>query len=236
MDSCVLELLAADGRLQMRKVYVVFCIAMLFLVPLFRAQAQCPSGSNTTTSATYCSSSISLPNTNPDTSAPVAATPYPQAVTVSGMAGSLSSLKVTLSGFNENSSYPISTNIMLVAPNGAAIVFFGGDCGSNDQTFTDTLTFSDSGTSNPTGVPTNNFNYTCTNGATYRPYVNLDDTGGTCPTFPGATPASAACADGTTGAVTFASTFGGVNPNGTWKVYANIADDSENAGALAVLS
>lgn len=110
----------------------VLSLSMSLLGGIATAYGQCPNTGNTSTNATYCSATISLPNTTVDSSAPVAASPFPQTVSVSGMSGSLSGLTVTINGWNWNNSYPYTLQLMLVVPDGhTSMVFFAGNCGSN---------------------------------------------------------------------------------------------------------
>src|SRR6201996_8297721 len=193
------------------------------------AYGSCPNGSNTTTSATFCSGTISTPNGG--NTPPVASSPYPAPITVSGMNGAVSGVQVTISGWTYPNNTPDTLQLMLVAPGASqALVFFAGNCGTNSQNLSGfNLTLSDSAS----GVPPSGFNQDCTNNATYKPYVNPNETeNGPCPAFPGATPSTASCANGST--TTFTSTFTGVSPNGTWNVYAQVGDDGENAGSLTI--
>ena len=210
---------------------LLFSAALICLIAGSQAAyGACGSG-NTSTSGTFCSGTINTPNTNPDGSAPVSASPYPSGITVSGMSGAVSGVTVTISGWTFPNNYPDSLELMLVAPSGQALAFFAGNCGDNQQSLSNfNLNLADSATA----VPPSGYNQDCTNNATYKPYVN---TGllynGPCPlSFPGASPSSANCANGST--VGFTSTFTGATPNGTWNVYAQIQDDSENAGSLSI--
>jgi hypothetical protein len=194
------------------------------------AYGACPNGSNTTTSATFCSGTISTPETDNKNTAPVVASPYPAPITVSGMAGAVSGVSVTISGWNYPNDYPYTLELMLVSPGGSqALVFFAGNCGDNQQSLSNfTLNLTDTAS----GIPPNGFNMDCSNNATYKPYGNAAFLGG-CPTFAGATPSSASCANG--GTTNFTSTFTGVSPNGTWNVYAQVSDDGEaGAGSLTI--
>ncbi|HEX3681339.1 MAG TPA: hypothetical protein VHU83_02270, partial [Bryobacteraceae bacterium] len=71
--------------------HLLFSTAVLCLFAGAQAaRAQCPSSGNTSTSGTFCSGTITLPNTQNDNSAPVAASPYPAPIVVSGMNGPIS--------------------------------------------------------------------------------------------------------------------------------------------------
>ena len=211
------------------RLHLFFSAGLLCLLAgVQAAYGACGSG-NTSTSGTFCSGTITTPNTTSDNSAPIVASPYPAPITVSGMSGAVSGVTVTISGWNFPSSYPYTLELMLVSPGGSqALVFFAGNCGDNPQSLSNfTLNLSDSAS----GIPPNGYNQDCTNNATYKPYGNSSFLGG-CPTFAGATPSTASCANGST--VGFNSTFTGVSPNGTWNVYAEIYDDQEMQGTLSI--
>src|ERR1700728_497762 len=211
--------------------HLLFSAGLLCLIAGSQAAygATCPNGSNTSTSGTFCSGTITTPNTNPDNSAPVTASPYPTGITVSGMSGAVSGVTVNIVGWKYPNNYPYTLELMLVSPGGGqALVFFAGNCGDNQQSLSNfNLTLSDAAS----GIPPNGYNQDCTNNATYKPYGNASFLGG-CPTFAGATPSSASCANG--GTTNFTNTFTGATPNGNWNVYAEIYDDQENAGSLSI--
>ncbi|HTU44290.1 MAG TPA: Ig-like domain repeat protein [Bryobacteraceae bacterium] len=209
--------------------HLLFSTALLCLFAGAQAvYATCPNGSNTSTGGTFCSGTITTPDTTSDSSSPVVASPYPAPITVSGMSGAVSGVSVAISGWNFPSSYPYTLELMLVSPGGQALVFFAGNCGDNQQSLSNfNLTLSDTAS----GIPPNGFNQDCTNNATYKPYGNASFLGG-CPTFAGATPSSASCANGST--TNFTNTFTGATPNGTWNVYAEIYDDQEAQGTLQI--
>lgn len=78
----------------MRRVSLAL-VSMCFFAILPLAHAACGTG-NTSTSACFESGTISTPNTNPDSSSPVVASPYPAGITVSGMAGAVSGVGVAI--------------------------------------------------------------------------------------------------------------------------------------------
>jgi len=206
--------------------HLLFSTALLCLIAGTQAYGAC---TGTATSMTCSSGTITTPTTTSDSSAPVTATPYPAPITVSGMSGAVSGVSVTISGWNFPSSYPYTLELMLVSPGGGqALVFFAGNCGDNQQSLSSfNLTLSDTAST----IPPNGYNIDCTNNTTYKPYGNATYLGG-CPTFAGATPSSANCANG--GTTNFTNTFTGVSPNGTWNVYAEIYDDQEMQGTLTI--
>ncbi len=191
------------------------------------AYGACPNGSNSSTSATFCSGAITLPDTTSDNSEPVAATPYPATISVSGMNGAISSITVTVNGWNYANSVPYAVELMLASPGGSkGLVFVAGNCGASGISNL-TLNLADTGS---TTTPESG----CSSSATYKPYADVNYLGTSCPTFPGATPSAPACANGST--IGFNTTFQGLTGaslNGTWNVYAEIFDDSEAAGSIA---
>jgi hypothetical protein len=207
--------------------HLLFSVGLLSLLAgVQAAYASCPNGSNTSTSATFCSGAITLPDTHSSPSAPVAASPYPAPITVAGMNGPVSTVTVTIDSWAYSGSVPYALELMLASPNGTkGLVFFAFNCGASESQPTITLNLTD-------GTSTTPPDSSCSNNATYKPYADLNYVGEGCPTFPGATPSSPACADGST--IGFNSTFGGLSSaNGTWNVYAQIFDTSESAGSIA---
>jgi hypothetical protein len=104
-----------------------------------------------------------------------------------------------------------------------------GNCGASGVSNL-TLNLSDTGSAT---TPESS----CSSSATYKPYADVNYLGTSCPTFPGATPSSPACANGST--IGFNTTFQGLTGaglNGTWNVYAEIFDDSEAAGSIASIN
>jgi len=194
------------------------------------AYASCPNGSNTTTSATFCSGNLNLGNGGPSQTS--------VSIPVSGMSGAVSGITVTLSSFTH--PYPYEVNLMLVGPGGSpALTFLGGDCGDFGNGPSNITMILVDGTTNPL-VPSA-ASGGCTT-ATYRPYVDealSTGTSGVCisatpSSFSSPAPSNVACANNpSTGDNTFTSTFTGATPNGSWTVYAyNSADDEGSIGSI----
>jgi len=173
---------------------------------------QCPNSSNTSTGGTFCNSST-LTIATGNTPGAVDGSPDPFGISVSGMSGAVSSVSVTLN--NPTMPYPADVALMLVAPDGRALTFFGGVCERGADV---TFSLSDSGSGLP---PFGYYTDTCA-ATTYKPYVYEDGIGGGCPSSSFGSPAStsAACAKNPNGSNTFTSVFAGATPNGTWKIYA----------------
>jgi subtilisin-like proprotein convertase family protein len=150
------------------------------------------------------------------------ATPYPSNITVSGLVGTLSTITVTLTGYT--ATRPRDTDFALVGPNGVALLLMG-DAGDLTAAAGVNITFSDaaatlvpngSGSAIPTGTyrPTDVVN----------PVVGNDD-------FPAPGPA-VVNAPAPAGSATLLGSYGGINPNGTWSLFA--IDDSLGGGASSV--
>jgi subtilisin-like proprotein convertase family protein len=135
--------------------------------------------------------SITIPNSG-------AATPYPSNITVSGIAGTVSKVTVTLT--NMNHTFPDDVDVLLVGPTGKQIILMSDAGGSLDLVNT-TVTFDDAG---PSSLPDS----TQITSGTYRP-TNF----GTGDVFPAPAP---------TGTLsTVLADFAGTNPNGTWRLFVN---------------
>jgi subtilisin-like proprotein convertase family protein len=135
---------------------------------------------------------------------PVAATPYPSTMTVSGMAGSVTDVNVSLFGLTHDS--PRDVDILLVSPDGQKMILMSDV--SNGQSIQDVnLTFDDSAAQ-----------FIASNAklqsGTYKP-TDID-LGRTVDTFPSPAPTGP-----------YSSTlaaFNGSNANGIWSLY--VVDDA----------
>lgn len=138
---------------------------------------------------------------------PIAATPYPATITVSGLGGVISKLRVTLNRLSHEC--PRDLDIMLVGPTGQSLVLMSdvGECNGGFLT----LTFDDFA---PTTVPLSSFFFS----GSYKP--SNEGLGDVFPT-PAPVPSQASSL----------SVFNGTNPNGDWKLY--VADDATfHTGAI----
>ncbi len=135
-------------------------------------------------------------------------TPYPSNIFVTGLSGTISSITVDVKGLNHNRASDI--DLLLVAPTGEKFLMMSG---VGLGTFSNTnLTLSDAAGSalpRPGAIPS----------GTYKPASYEANN-----TFPAPAPASPYNPAAPQGASTFASVFNGLNPNGTWQLYA--ADDT----------
>jgi len=137
-----------------------------------------------------------------------AATPYPSTLTVAGLAGTVSKVTATMIGFGH--SFPSDVSILLVGPQGQAVVLMSRAGGSVGITNT-RLTFDDSAAS---VLP--QFSFIAD--GTYMPTdYKASDT-----FFPVVPPAPYSHA---------LSAFNGSNPNGTWSLFVQ-DDQSQNSGVI----
>ena len=153
-----------------------------------------------------------------------ASTPYPSTISVSGLTGTVS--KVTATIKNVSSTFAPDMDILLVAPTGQALILVSDAGGTNPGTLTNvTVTFDDAaGTQLPNSPPS--ASWAAANATVSSRPVDYD-TGADPDVFPSPAPGSFnSPAPG--GSATLASTFNGINPNGTWSLYA--VDDGCNQG------
>ena len=140
--------------------------------------------------------------------------PYPSVIVVSGLSGTLIDVNVRVNGLT--STFPDDMALLLVAPNGARMVI-QSDAGGDTDVTNLTYTLDDqAGSALPDGGP-------LTSG-TFRPTSAGDND-----TFPisGVDPPPVDCQPpgecpqpAPAGTATLNGTFGGIDPNGSWKLYA----------------
>ncbi|GAA1980087.1 hypothetical protein GCM10009777_11900 [Microbacterium pumilum] len=157
------------------------------------------------------SAAIAIPATgSPDQIGP--ASPYPSAITVSGMAGAVTAVQVVFHGLTHSTLNDVDA--MVVAPSGQNLVVLSdiGDPATLALASNATLTFDDAAAA---GVPAGNVPT-----GTYRP-----TNGGAAESFPAPAPAPSA-------QTTLAGAFTGINPNGVWQLF--IVDDATgDVGSMA---
>lgn len=139
-----------------------------------------------------------------------AATPYPSVITVSGLNGSVTRVRVTLTGFSHE--YPEDVDVLLVGPQGQKVMLMSdaGDNGVTGSAVSDlTLVFDDSAANPPA-------EFAKLESGTYKPsdYEGFGDD-----IFPANAPAGPY-------SPTLAA-FNSSNPNGVWNLY--IRDDFQDA-------
>ena len=144
------------------------------------------------------------------------ASPYPSAITVSGMAGAVSNVTASLNSLTHGSAGDL--DVLLVAPDGSNLILMSdpGDGTSFSFANNATLTFSDAAASSlpaSGNIPT----------GTYKP--TNENPGGSPDSFPAPAPAASSN-------TTLSGAFTGVLPNGQWKLYV-VDDVSGDLGSIA---
>lgn len=149
------------------------------------------------------------------------ATPYPFNIFVSGLAAGVSKVTLTLNNLTE--ARPDDLDMLLVGPNGARFVVTS-DVGGQTAVGNITLTLDDAAASLlPDATPLT--------AGTFRPTAVNSGSGDLFPSPAPGVPYSFAAPFG---AATFATAFGGSNPNGTWSLY--VVDDATGGGAGSIAS
>jgi subtilisin-like proprotein convertase family protein len=136
-------------------------------------------------------------NDTPRVSGAALATPYPSAINVSGVAGTVKSVRVNLNGLTH--TFPSDIDILLVGPQGQQVILLS-DVGGGTDALGVNLTLDDAA---PAGVGA-----TLVSG-TFRP-TNIGG-GDIFPGAPAGAPAAALAA------------FAGTDPNGPWRLF--VVDD-----------
>jgi hypothetical protein len=168
-------------------------------------------GSGTAFAQTYC-------NSTPITIGPGAgvASPYPSPVVIAGAAGPISNLSVIFNGMTH--TFTDDIGMLLVGPGGQKMVIQSNAGGSFDVNAGYVL--SDHGS---VALPDN----ALIGSGHYRPASYGGSTSFAAPAPVGPYDEAAP-----RGSATFASVFGGTNPNGSWQLY--VVDDADlDAGSMA---
>lgn len=145
------------------------------------------------------------------------ASPYPSRIFASGIGGAISNVTLTLKNLTEPNLEDL--DLLLVGPGGQRFLVVsdaGGDSTHSGSASNSTVTFDD----NASFLPLK----TSGGWGTSAQPVDYTDT---TDSFPSPAPSTWSSPQ-PTGAATFASVFGGTDPNGTWSLYA--VDDSADAG------
>jgi subtilisin-like proprotein convertase family protein len=145
-------------------------------------------------------------NDTPRVTGVALASPYPSTINVSGVSGTVRSVRVTLNGLAH--TFPSDIDILLVGPQGQQVILLSDEGGGTDIVGVN-LTLDDAA---PAGVPA-----TLVSG-TFRP----SNVGGG-DLFPGAPPGAPAA---------LLATFAGTDPNGAWRLFV-VDDAGADAGTLA---
>ncbi|HEX7176093.1 MAG TPA: proprotein convertase P-domain-containing protein, partial [Pyrinomonadaceae bacterium] len=133
--------------------------------------------------------------------------PYPSAINVSGVTGTVSKVSARLNNFSH--TFPGDVDVLLVGPGGQKLMLMS-DMGSGTDAVNATLTFDDTAPAIGAAVVTGAF----------RPTNS-----GTGDIFPAPAPA------GPYPDPQLLSVFNGVNPNGTWSLYV-VDDAGTDAGSI----
>ncbi|HEY9281902.1 MAG TPA: M36 family metallopeptidase [Pyrinomonadaceae bacterium] len=156
------------------------------------------SGANTT--------SIAVPGAGTGASTGAPANPYPSAINISGVTGTVTKVTATLHGFSH--TFPSDVDVLLVGPGGQTVMLMSDAGGSLDAVNT-TLTFDDAAPAVGTNIVS----------GTFRP-TNV----GTADPFPAPAPAAP---HGTQ-----LAGFNGISPNGAWRLF--VVDDlGTDSGSVA---
>jgi hypothetical protein len=155
-----------------------------------------------------------------------AATPYPSNMFVTGLSGTIQSITVDLKGMVHTKSQDI--DLLLVAPTGEKFLMMTGvgsgiyDGFTNPNFIPSNLTLSDAAGS---ALPQSSV----ISSGTYRP-TSYESWANTFPSPAPAGPYNQAAPQMTP--ATFASVFNGLNPNGTWRLFAT-DDTTDVSGSIA---
>ncbi len=146
-------------------------------------------------------------------------TPYPSNIFVSGLSGTITSITVDVKGLMHGKASDI--DLLLVAPTGETFLMMTG-VGQSGAFSNTNLTLSDAAASALPQVGS-------ISSGTYRPTSYEPDAKNI---FPAPAPAGPYNKPAPQGVATFASVFNGLDPNGTWRLYAT--DDTTNfVGSIA---
>jgi hypothetical protein len=166
--------------------------------------------------------SASVTDGNPNSQPPATYSPYPDDNAVTGMSGTIATITVTLNGWG--ASFPVANGFMLVAPDGTHNLVFMSNTGGTGSKSGLTLTFDDaSGNTVPdTGSTLASGTFKPRSLAPAPEFEN---------SFPTPAPSTAIFST-PRGSGTLTSQFLGLNPNGTWHLYA-VIDSPGDTGAIS---
>lgn len=179
----------------------------------WRVTAQNPCGDTPSTVFTFttglCGGALVFNDSGPASS-------YPSNLTLSGLTGSVASLSLEI--YDLAHTFPDDIDLLLVAPTGQTLVVASDVGGGTDVSGID-LVLTDSAAAL---LPDS----TALTSGTFRPsnVVSSDPFPAPAPAGPHGNPAPA-------GTATFASTFQGIDPNGTWRLFA-VDDAAQDSGSI----
>lgn len=173
------------------------------------------------TGNTFCNpGGITIPATGTGSDNPASpAAPYPSRIFVSGLAGTIAAVTVTLN--NLSHAFADDLDLLLVGPQGQQLVLLS-DAGGANAVANVTLTLDDSAANL---LP----DATAFASGTYRPTAYNS---GTAANFPAPAPSGPYAFAAPFGTATLASTFDCADPNGTWSLYV-VDDKLGQVGSIA---
>lgn len=179
-------------------------------------------GAQTTATLTINDLPAAFFNSTPITINGGPASPYPSDIVVSGVAGPMTDVKVTLFGVSH--TFPDDIDVLLVGPGGRKFLVMS-DVGDNPNLNNRTFTFSDAAASFMPDAPA-----TAIASGTYKP-TNYD-AGQQDDNFDAPAPAPPFFSPGPAGTDTFNSVFAGADANGTWSLFVRDAFVGSDNGTI----
>lgn len=176
-------------------------------------------GTTSTANTTFSNATaIVIPATGTGATTGSPATPYPSNVTVSGITAPVSKVSVTLK--NMSHTFPDDVDVMLVGPTGVKFILIS-DAGDTNDWVGATMTLDDAAATSLGDTASNQT-------GTFKPgnFGTVQDP------FPAPAPAGPYLSPAPGGSATFASAFGGLDPNGTWSLYV-VDDAATDVGTFA---
>jgi subtilisin-like proprotein convertase family protein len=167
--------------------------------------------------ATFSNSgAITINDATGDCAGPGQASPYPSQITVSGLTGTITDVKVTLTGLSH--TFPDDVDVLLVGPFGQSTILMADTGDGNPGVSGVDLTFDDAAANS---LPDDSVFAS----GTYKPTVGPTSFGCAVPaSFPSPAPA------GPYGSAL--SAFNGTDPNGTWSLYV-LDDATSDSGSIS---
>jgi subtilisin-like proprotein convertase family protein len=158
---------------------------------------------------------------------PGLASSYPSNIVVSALSGTVSALTLSLHGVTH--PFTGDFDVLLVGPAGQSFIV-ASDAGNNGGSTNADVTFSDAAA----GVPSESAGWG--NGTqTYKPFNYSDDPDvwpSPAPAGPYANADTGSSGSGALDTQTFAGTFNGATPNGTWSLYV-VDDEQGGTGSIS---
>ncbi len=176
---------------------------------------------NTSTTTFSNQTAVVIPASGTGTATGAPANPYPSNIVVAGITNPVTKVTVTLKGYSH--TFPDDVDVLLVGPTGRKFILYSDTGGATDilpPGFS--LTFDDAAaTAIPDVGP-------ISGGGTFKPsnYDTVQDP------FPAPAPVGPYLSPAPGGAETLASAFNGLDPNGTWNLYA-VDDAGVDIGTFA---